>query len=369
MEGSPVATRTHGGGGLTAAGLSCQAVFTLIRADPPAERVRHVTFVPFLPDGRCVLIERPEGPALPAGAVLAGEDYLIDTVLRVPLQTAGFRYQHVRPFGLDGGHLYAWIEGAPYRGDRPHAHADLSFGTAERAATRLRAARQPVLAAAVQAAAASYRALDEPAFYADTLRTLERSYLRGHTPQEGSGFGGGEQAWRHARQHITEAIRTGGTFLDVGCANGLLMESVAAWCAERGLTIQPYGIDLAPGLVDLARRRLPRWADRIWLGNAIDWLPLGGQRFDYVHILLDCVPAHRHADLIRHHLTSTIQPETGRLLVSNYAVDTSIGSPTAAQVLHTLGFTCNGQTSGGQRPGRPPAPTAWINASPSPPTP
>ena len=48
------------------------------------------------------------------------------------------------------------------------------------------------------------------------------------------------------------------------------MESIAAWCAERGLTIQPYGIDLAPGLVELARRRLPHWADRIWLGNAID---------------------------------------------------------------------------------------------------
>jgi hypothetical protein len=120
---------------------------------------------PFLPDGRCVLIEWPDGPGLPAGEVLEGEDYLIDTVLRVPLQTAGFRYQRLRPFGLDGGHLYAWIEGAPYRGNRPHAHAALSFGTAEQAATRLRAAQQPAAAAAVQAAAASYRALDDQAYY------------------------------------------------------------------------------------------------------------------------------------------------------------------------------------------------------------
>lgn len=349
--------------------LSCPAVFTLIRADPPAEQVQYVIFVPFLPDGRCVLIERPDGLALPAGAVLQGEDYLIDTVLRVPLQTAGFRYQHLHPFGRDGSHLYAWIEGTPYRGDRPHAHAALSFCTAEQAAARLRASHQPVLAAAVLAAAASYRALDDQTFYADNLRTLERSYLRGHTPQEGSGFGGGQHAWRHARHHITEAICTDGTFLDVGCANGVLIESVAAWCAERGLTIEPYGIDLAPGLVDLARRRLPHWADRIWLGNAIDWLPPHGQRFDYVHVLLDCVPSTRRADLIRHHLTSTVQPGTGRLLVSNYAVDTATGSPTAAQTLQSLGFTCNGQTSGQQRSDRPPAPTAWINASPSPPTP
>jgi len=94
------------------------------------------------------------------------------------------------------------------------------------------------------------------------VRTLERSCLRGQTPQEGSGFGGGGQAWRQARHRITEAITAAGTFLDAGCANGLLMESVATWCAERGLAVEPYGTDLAPGLVDLARRRLPHWADR-----------------------------------------------------------------------------------------------------------
>jgi hypothetical protein len=343
--------------------LAWQAVFTAIQADPPAGQVQHVTFVPFLPDGRCVLIERPEGPGLPTGEVLGGEDYLIDTVLRVPLQTAGFRYQHLHPFGFEGGHLYAWIEGALYHGDRPHAEPELTLCPAEEAASRLRAAGQPVLAAVVTAAAASYRTPDEQAFYADNGRTLGRSYLRGHTPQEGSGFGGGERAWRQARHHIPDAIGASGTFLDVGCANGLLMESVAAWCADRGLTVEPYGIDLAPGLVKLAQRRLPHWADRIWLGNAIDWTPPHGQRFDYVHLLLDCVPAQRRADLIRHHLASSIRSRTGRLLVSNYSAAPPTGSPAAAQMLQSLGFGCHGQTSGDQRPGRPPALTAWIDAS------
>lgn len=323
-----------------------------------------MTFVPFLPDGRCVLIEHPGGPALPAGEVLDGEDYLIDTALRVPLQTAGFRYQHLHPFGLDGGHLYAWIEGVPYRGDRPHATVPLGFCTAEQAATRLEASHQPVLAAAVTAAAACYRALDDDAFYADNVRTLQRSYLRGQTPQEGSGFGGGVHAWRQARYHITEAMLASGTFLDVGCANGLLMESIAAWCAEQRLIIEPYGIDFAPRLADLARRRLPHWADRIWLGNAIDWRPPQGQRFCYVHVLLDCVPSQRRASLIRHHLAHTVQPGTGRLLVSQYAPDPDSGSLVAAQALRSLGFGCDGQTSGGERSGRPPAPTAWINAPP-----
>jgi hypothetical protein len=44
--------------------------------------VRRITFVPFLADGRCVLIDTDAGPALPAGAVLDGEDYLIDSVLQ-----------------------------------------------------------------------------------------------------------------------------------------------------------------------------------------------------------------------------------------------------------------------------------------------
>jgi hypothetical protein len=340
-------------------------VFTAIQADPAQDEVRLITFVPFLADGRCVLVEGAGGPVLPAGQVLAGEDYLIDTVLRVPLQTAGFRYQRFRPFGLDGDHLYAWIEGDRYVGDRPHAKAELTACPAEQAAERLRACGQPVLAAAVTAATASYRTLDDRAFYADNVRTLQRSYLRGRTPQEGSGFGGDEQAWERARRHICEGIRGGGTFLDVGCANGLLLESVVGWCAEIGLRIEPYGIDIAPGLVEDARRRLPQWADRIWAGNAIDWLPPRRQRFDYVHVLLDCVPRRRRTDLIGHHLAHTVTPGTGRLLVSDYAAVPWAGGSaggSAAEVLLGLGFRCAGQSSGGQRRDRSPAPTAWIDA-------
>ena len=113
-----------------------------------------------------MLIEDPDGPRLPSGEVLNGEDYLLDRVLRVPLQTAGFRYQRFHPFGLDGDHLYAWIEGGPYTGSRPRRTAPLSFCPAEEAAGRLRAHGEPLLAAAVRAAAESYRTQDDRAFYA-----------------------------------------------------------------------------------------------------------------------------------------------------------------------------------------------------------
>ena len=89
-----------------------------------------------------------------------------------------------------------------------------------------------------------------------------------------------------------------------------------AWCAERGLAIEPYGVVISSALAELARRRLPQWADRIWVGNAVNWRPPGGMRFDYVHILLDCVPRARRADLVRYHLAQTVRPRASAVRAS-----------------------------------------------------
>jgi hypothetical protein len=66
-------------------------MFRLTAADPPAGQVRRITLVPFLADGRCVLVEGPGGPALPAGEVLAGEDYLMDKLSTPAHCPAGHR--------------------------------------------------------------------------------------------------------------------------------------------------------------------------------------------------------------------------------------------------------------------------------------
>ena len=55
--------------------------------------------------------------------------------------------------------------------------------SAEEAARRLDEDGESVHAAAVRAAARSYRTLDEHEFYADNQRTLEPAYLRGSTPR------------------------------------------------------------------------------------------------------------------------------------------------------------------------------------------
>jgi hypothetical protein len=117
------------------------------------------------------------------------------------------------------------------------------------------------------------------------LRTpsdFERAYLGGADPRAQSGFHGSAERWEAARRPIVEAIDHSGTFLDIGCANGLLMESVVEWSAH---SVEPYGIDFATGLVELARTRLPQWADRIWVADARTGKP--PFRFDFVHARLD----------------------------------------------------------------------------------
>jgi SAM-dependent methyltransferase len=320
------------------------------------ERVRWLTFVPFLADGRCALVPVGERLVLPAGEVLEGEDPVLDTGLRVPLETAGFRRQGFHLVAVDGDRVYAWGEGDDgYRGHRPHAELQLWMGPAAEAARRLRAVGDNQAARVVEAADAARRSLSEDAFYRDQQRLLETGYLRDGTPRGGSGFGGTAADWRAQRAHLCQAIDRDGSFLDVGCANGHLLESLVGWCAEQGVRLEPYGVDLSAGLVAEARRRLPGWAGRFWVGNAPDWTAPVGRRFDYVHTLVDLVPAARVAQMVGHQLERLVAPG-GRLLVSSY-VPVRDRARHADRVLLDLGFWVDGVTrpAGGAHP-----PTAWI---------
>ena len=110
-----------------------------------------------------------------------------------------------------------------------------------------------------------------------------------------------------------------GSFLDVGCANGHLMESLHAWAVEDGIDIDPWGIDISSELVALARERLPRWRDQIFVGNALDWQP--PRRFAFVRTGLDYVPPHRRPDFLRHLLADVVEPG-GRLIIGAFNEET-----------------------------------------------
>jgi SAM-dependent methyltransferase len=128
-------------------------------------------------------------------------------------------------------------------------------------------------------------------------RFFTKHYLAADNPRAQSGHGGDEARYRYTRMMVLEAIDRGGTFLDVGCANGYLIESLHRWLSGSGLEVVFYGLDLSEGLLDLARRRLPEWQDRFYLGNALYWTPPAP--FDYCCIAeLGYVPRDRRQALL-----------------------------------------------------------------------
>ena len=162
---------------------------------------------------------------------------------------------------------------------------------------------------------------------------FEAAYLAGDNARAQSGFGGDEARWEAARRPITEAVDRDGSFLDIGCASGYLLESIVEWSPHR---IDPYGLELTPGLAGLARRRLPQWADRIFVGNALTWEP--PRRFDFVRTELVYVPSERRADYVHRLLADVVAPD-GRLIVCGYGSPrSSVRADPVCDTVRGLGF-------------------------------
>jgi SAM-dependent methyltransferase len=156
---------------------------------------------------------------------------------------------------------------------------------------------------------------------------FEQAYLAGDNPRAQSGFGGDDARWEAARRPIANAIDRAGTFLDIGCANGHLLECLVRWAPHP---IEPYGLELAPALAELARKRLPQWADRIYVGNALEWEP--PSRFDFVRTELVYVPPERRKEYVERLLGRVVAPG-GRLIVCAY------GSPRSGLDADPVGAT------------------------------
>ena len=123
--------------------------------------------------------------------------------------------------------------------------------------------------------------------------------------------------WRNLRKPVADCVERSGSFLDIGCANGYLLECCVQWTAERGIALDPYGVDISARVVALCRR-LPRWADRFSVANAYEWRP--PRRFDFVRTELVYVPGDHERRYLLHLLTHYLNPG-GRLIVANYAED------------------------------------------------
>lgn len=156
---------------------------------------------------------------------------------------------------------------------------------------------------------------DDAAFYEKERAFHEALYLATDDPRKQSGFGRDAQDWERFRRPIVAAIHRSGSFLDIGCANGLLMESIVGWAGQAGHAIEPYGLDISERLAALARSRLPQWAGRIFVDNAFCWRP--PRRFDFVRTELVYVPASRREEYLRRLVDEVVTP-SGRLIICSY---------------------------------------------------
>ena len=152
-------------------------------------------------------------------------------------------------------------------------------------------------------------------WFSSTKETLERAYLLHEEPWTQSGFTGPKDRWVRVRKPIADCVTEPGTFLDIGCANGYLLECVLKWTADRGISILPYGLDVSEKLVALAKARLPEFADNIYAGNAWDWT--NPRRFDYVRTELVYVPEHLQKVYVQRIIDEYLE-DGGRLLACEY---------------------------------------------------
>jgi len=176
------------------------------------------------------------------------------------------------------------------------------------------------------------REIDEEGWHRAGQALVVPAYLAAETPWGQSGKSGTVEDWEWSRSHVADGIDRDGTFLDVGCANGYLLECLPRWTR---FAVEPYGLDIAPELAELARVRLPEWADRIFIGNALTWAP--PQRFAFVRTGLEYVPRHAQRELVERLLAYC-----DRLLVGVFNEHES--ESTTEDLLASWGFEVTGRS-------------------------
>ncbi len=173
---------------------------------------------------------------------------------------------------------------------------------------------------------------------------LENAYLSAQTPWQQSGLSGSYEDWTRLRIPISECIETSGTFLDIGCANGFLLECLLNWTGKKSVKIEPYGLDYSQKLARLARERLPDFQDNIFAGNAWNWEP--PFEFDYVRTEVCYVPLNLCKEFISKLLNRFLVAD-GKLLVAQYrSRREDLSKDWIDDHLSELGFTVRGYKSG-----------------------
>jgi hypothetical protein len=111
--------------------------------------------------------------------------------------------------------------------------------------------------------------VDRQVFF-DRLRDEIRAFYLAEPedPYRLPGRSTGPDRWELKRRCIADAVDEAGDFMDEGCANELLLESLRGWC---DVELTPHGIDFVPELIEYAKQRHPDFAENFTIANVWDW--------------------------------------------------------------------------------------------------
>ncbi len=110
----------------------------------------------------------------------------------------------------------------------------------------------------------------------------------------------------------------------------------------RGLVVVPYGIDIGPGLVELAVQRHAEHADNFVVADAWAWNPQ--RQWDFVYSMLDLSPPDMYCVWIDR-LLGLVAPG-GRLILGAYgSTSRGIAPEQPGQVLRSCGLEVAGTAS------------------------
>ena len=171
-------------------------------------------------------------------------------------------------------------------------------------------------------------------YFACCEKECAKLYLSRDNPRAQSGHGSDIYRWRNVRWMILEPVYHDGTFIDIGCANGHLIESLDRWMRSTDVHVDFYGLEISQGLFDLAQRRLPDFASRLFLGNALYWKP--PFEFDYVYtMILPDIPGDLRKPFLENLYGNYVKPD-GRLILGPW------NTRQIEEELPKLGFTPSG---------------------------
>lgn len=186
-----------------------------------------------------------------------------------------------------------------------------------------------------------------PDDFIENVRSLEAEYLKSDDPLLQSGYDGGAKRWKEERGPIIEAVDRDGTFMDVGCANGYLLESLGAWSTlEKRWHLIPYGVDINPGLIVEAMRRWSGIADHFWVANGWKFAP--PLKFDFVYSTTACVPESYLPVYVARLMDRYVKPG-GRLIMGSYGSKAKRIEPlNIGELLDDYDFPVAGTMQGGK---------------------